>query len=62
MSPGVSRPVCAFLLIALLGVLACNRSQAESKPAPGKAAPPAAGGTIRPIAVNVAAAQSRAVQ
>ena len=58
----MSRLVSACLLSALLGALACNRSQAETKPAAGKAPAPAAGGTIRPIAVNVAAAQSRAVQ
>jgi multidrug efflux pump subunit AcrA (membrane-fusion protein) len=44
----------AILLPALLGVVACNRTQAE----PTKAAPAA----LRPIAVNVAPAESRAVQ
>jgi RND family efflux transporter MFP subunit len=61
-SLGVSRLVSACLLIALLGALACNRGQAETKPVPGKTAAPATNGTIRPIAVNVAPAQSRAVQ
>jgi RND family efflux transporter MFP subunit len=46
----------ALLLSAVLATTACNRSQAE----PAKAAP--FSGAARPIAVNVSAAQSRAVQ
>jgi RND family efflux transporter MFP subunit len=62
----VRQPLAALLLGALAGATACNRSQAEqSKPAPGPAGstrPPAAAGAIRPIAVNVIPAQTRAVQ
>ena len=57
----MSRAVSLLVLPALLAATACNRSQADTKAAP----PPArtnAAATLRPIAVNVTPAQSRAVQ
>ena len=59
----VTPPALLVLVALLLGATACNRTQAEqSKPAPGPGGPAAGAAAIRPIAVNVTPAQSRAVQ
>jgi RND family efflux transporter MFP subunit len=61
LTPPTARRLSAVLPLALLAVIACNRSQAETGKAAPAAAPPSAP-TFRPIAVNVTPAQSRAVQ
>jgi RND family efflux transporter MFP subunit len=59
--PFAARFVSLLVLSALLAATGGNRSQAETKAAPAPARTNAAT-TVRPIAVNVTPAQSRAVQ